>query len=180
LGTLIARALWLLTLSYGFAWAQAAPSIPPEMGAAGAVSRIVQGIVSYTRWPTPPARVRLCIVGQSEYADALFPNGLQTVATTIQTQRMPIGDSHLGAECDVVYSGVLTDSERDRLRSDLAGHPVLTISEHDDTCSSSSAFCLVIHGIDVSFAVNLDAVARSGVRVNPQVLLLGRRRGLKP
>jgi hypothetical protein len=85
-------------MSYGFAWAQAAPSIPPETGAAGAVSRIVQGIVSYTRWPTPPTRVRFCVGGQSEYADALFPIGWQTAATPVQTQRMAIGDSHLGVD----------------------------------------------------------------------------------
>jgi hypothetical protein len=39
-------------------------------------------------------------------------------------------------------------------------------------------FCLNLAagGATAGFAVNLDSVARSGVAVNPRVLLLGRRR----
>ncbi|MDV3444059.1 YfiR family protein, partial [Pseudomonas otitidis] len=37
-----------------------------------------------------------------------------------------------------------------------------TISESADACSDGSLFCLDIENTRVSFAVNLDAVARSG------------------
>ena len=93
---------------------------------------------------------------------------------------METRDNRLGDECDVVYSGDITESERVILRNDLAGHPVLTISEHDPSCSDSNAFCLVVHGTVVSFSVNLDSIARSGVRVDPHVLLLGRQPSPSP
>ncbi|MFQ3439697.1 YfiR family protein, partial [Escherichia coli] len=38
------------------------------------------------------------------------------------------------------------------------------------------AFCLIIHNNDVRFAVNLDALSRSGVKVNPDVLMLARKK----
>jgi YfiR/HmsC-like len=141
---------------------------------AAEVSRVVQAIISYTRWPTPPDPFRLCIVGQTGYAQGLFQDGLQINGVQLHAQHMETRDNRLGDECDVVYSGDITESERVILRNDLAGHPVLTISEHDPSCSDSNAFCLVVHGTVVSFSVNLDSIARSGVRVDPHVLLLGR------
>ncbi|WP_216856002.1 YfiR family protein [Acidisphaera sp. S103] len=160
----------MLAMGCGVTGAHAAP----VADAAAAVSRVVQGIVSYTRWPTPPAPFRLCVVGQTDYADGLLQSGLQIDEVQLRAQRMAIDDNRLGAECDVVYSGALTESERTILRTDLTGHPVLTISEHDPSCSDSNAFCLAVHGTTVSFSVNLDSIARSGVRVDPHVLLLGR------
>jgi len=114
-------------------------------------------------------------VGRTNYANENFLDGDQIGSMRVKTQRMSIADTELGAGCDVVYSGALSNTERDILRNDLAGHPVLTISEDDEACSDSNMFCLVIRDQHVSFAVNLDSVARSGVNINPQVLLLGRR-----
>lgn len=61
------------------------------------------------------------------------------------------------------------------MRAALAGHPVLTIAEHDPSCTAGGMFCLNVDGDRVSFDINLDAVARSGVRVHPNVLNLARR-----
>ena len=158
----------------GVTGAHTAPAGSPADDVAAAVSQVVQGIVSYTRWPTPPAVFRLCVVGQTDYAAGLFQSGLQIDGVQLRAQRKTIDDNQLGAACDVVYSGALTETERTILRNELAGHPVLTISEHDPFCSDSNAFCLAIHGTAVSFSVNLDSIARSGVRVDPHVLLLGR------
>ena len=43
-------------------------------------------------------------------------------------------------------------------------------------CIIGSAFCLIINNNDVRFAVNLDALSRSGVKVNPDVLMLARKK----
>jgi hypothetical protein len=51
----------------------------------------------------------------------------------------------------------------------------LSISEADSSCSVGSMFCLRIKPGKVSFDVNLDSVARSGVRVHPSVLKLATR-----
>ncbi|EOB2354640.1 TPA: YfiR family protein, partial [Escherichia coli] len=48
--------------------------------------------------------------------------------------------------------------------------------EQNTECIIGSAFCLIIHNNDVRFAVNLDALSRSGVKVNPDVLMLARKK----
>ncbi|MCT7384247.1 YfiR family protein, partial [Escherichia coli] len=65
----------------------------------------------------------------------------------------------------------------------LSEHKTLSISwshyliaEQNTECIIGSAFCLIIHNNDVRFAVNLDALSRSGVKVNPDVLMLARKK----
>ncbi|VVQ25624.1 hypothetical protein PS928_06100 [Pseudomonas fluorescens] len=62
----------------------------------------------------------------------------------------------------------------------LIGRPVLSISEGSDQCTVGSLFCLWGSDDQVSFEVNLDSVARSGVRIHPSVLQLSRRKPAAP
>lgn len=55
----------------------------------------------------------------------------------------------------------------------LHGHAILSISEQSRECIADAVFCLQA-GERVRFRVNLDALARSGVRVHPAVLKLAR------
>ncbi|HEF4769607.1 YfiR family protein [Burkholderia multivorans] len=151
--------------------AEAEAALPPHDAA---VRRVVLGIVSFTRWPTQPARLRLCIVGRPDYAGGLIDT-LQAGATPLDVQRIRFDDRALGSACDVVYLGMLSDDERAQVRRAVAGHPVLTIAEHDPSCIAGGMFCLNVDGEPVTFDINLDAVARSGVRVHPNVLNLARR-----
>ena len=50
----------------------------------------------------------------------------------------------------------------------------------DSPCTVGSLFCLRVSDQQVAFEVNLDSVARSGVRIHPSVLQLSRRRGGQP
>jgi hypothetical protein len=79
-----------------------------------------------------------------------------------------------------VYIGKLTGDERSQLFASLTGRPVLSISESDDQCAVGSLFCLRVTDDQVSFEVNLDSVARSGVRIHPSVLQLSRRKSAAP
>jgi hypothetical protein len=146
-------------------------SIPPRDAA---VRQVVLGIISFTRWPTPPARLHLCVSGRPDYAQGLADT-LQVGSTPLEVQHVQFDDSTLGATCQVVYLGDLSDIERQRVSAAVAGHPVLTIAEHDPSCTAGSMFCLNVDGERVTFDINLDAVARSGVRVHPNVLNLARR-----
>ena len=137
------------------------------------------GIVSYSRWPVDLPQLRLCVIGPTDYADDLLAVAGQASGRTITARRLPPGGSP-GEGCDIVYLGRIGDAERRQLFSHLAGHPVLSISEQDETCSVGSMFCLDVHGTQVSFQINLDSVARSGVRVSPKVLQLGRRKEAAP
>jgi Predicted SAM-dependent methyltransferase len=138
-----------------------------------AVRQVVLGIISFTHWPASPARLRLCVTGRPDYAHGLVDT-LQAGSTPLDVQRIGIDDPAIGAACDVIYFGNLSDDERQQVRAAVAGHPVLTISEHSPSCTAGSMFCLNLDDERVTFDINLDAVARSGVRVHPNVLKLAR------
>lgn len=140
-----------------------------------AVTTVVLGIISYTRWPTPPNPVRLCVTAPTHYADGLFSPLLLQAPHPIKTQRLPLDSNQLAQQCDVIYLGEVSNAQRQALIPRIAGHSVLVISENDAECSAGSAFCLQPRGEQVSFKVNLDALARSGVRVHPNVLQLARK-----
>lgn len=147
------------------------PAISPRDAA---VRQVVLGIISFTHWPAPPARLRLCVTGRPDYAQGLV-DSLQVGSTPLDVQHVPFDDAALGTACEIVYLGNLSDAERAQVSAAVAGHPVLTIAEHDPSCTAGSMFCLNVDGERVTFDINLDAVARSGVRVHPNVLSLARR-----
>ncbi|WP_175712853.1 YfiR family protein [Burkholderia ambifaria] len=150
------------------------PANPAISSHDSTVRQVVLGIVSFTRWPSTPVRLHLCVTGRPDYAAGLTDT-LQAGSTVLDVQRLRFDDPALGLACDVVYLGTLGDDQRARVRAALAGRPVLTIAEHDESCTAGAMFCLAVDGERVTFDINLDAVARSGVRVHPNVLNLARR-----
>lgn len=152
-------------------WGSAAAQDDP----APAVRQVALDIMSFTRWPEPRAELRLCVVGQPEYADAFFRSEMQVGGVAVRPQRIGAGDDRLGTACDAVYQGPMTLPERESLGRSVAGHAVLTMGEAVPGCIEATMFCLQVRGATVTFASNLDAIARSGVKLNPRVLLLGRR-----
>lgn len=138
------------------------------------VSTVVAGIVSYTRWPAETAAIRLCTLGNGRGVDELL-----SVADLGSAQRrVPVhvagSVANAGKECDVIYVGVLASNVmRDVLQGTL-GRPMLTIGEGPEFCSDGGMFCLLPDATEARFTVNLDAVARSGLRVNPWVLRIAR------
>ncbi|WP_246183871.1 YfiR family protein [Pandoraea anhela] len=165
----------------------APPSSSPSSASPSAAAReahvrqVVLGIVSFTRWPTPPAKVRLCVVGNTDYARDLLapqPAGQPSGnAPLVDAQRLSVTEPDIGSLCDALYLGAVSDTERRQLLASLAGHPVLTISERNDSCTLGAMFCLNVDADRVTFDINLDTVARSGVRVHPNVLKLARKPG---
>jgi len=147
---------------------------------ARSVTQVVLGILSYARWPVEPAQLRLCIVGPTEYTDDLVKGTTLATGRPVTVQRLLADNPSIAGECDAVYIGKLTQEERGRLFASLTGRPVLSISESDDQCTVGSLFCLRVSDDQVSFEVNLDSVARSGVRIHPSVLQLSRRKPAAP
>ncbi|WLG73204.1 YfiR family protein [Pseudomonas simiae] len=143
---------------------------------AQAVTRVVLGILSYARWPVEPAQLRLCVVGPTQYTDDLIKGTTQATGRPVVVQRLLANHPDIVNACDAVYIGKLSADERSQLFTSLIGHPVLSISEGGDQCTVGSLFCLRVSDEQVSFEVNLDSVARSGVRIHPSVLQLSRRR----
>ncbi len=137
------------------------------------------GIIGYTRRPVEPPELRLCVIGPADFAGDLLAGATQPSGRPVLGGR--IGpDGSLGRDCNVVYLGRIGEAERRQVFAQLAGHPVLSISEQDDRCTVGAMFCLQVRGTEVTFQINLDSVARSGVRVSPKVLQLGRRKETPP
>ena len=174
---LLAVVLCLLT---GVAAAQTPAPAGMAEQRAKSVTQVVLGILSYARWPVEPAQLRLCIVGPTEYTDDLVKGTTQATGRPVIVRRLLADNPAIVSECDAVYIGKLTTDERSRLFSSLIGHPVLSISEGGDQCTVGSLFCLRVGDEQVSFEVNLDSVARSGVRIHPSVLQLSRRKPAVP
>lgn len=134
----------------------------------------VWGIVSYTRWPVAPNPLRACVTGQTAHMEAIRRASDWVGPNRIGIVRPLAADQDPAGECDLVYAGALPATELARLIGKVAGKPVLTIGEGSDFCSAGGMFCLDELDGGVRFSANLDAISRSALRVNPQVLRLSR------
>ena len=147
---------------------------------AKAVTQVVLGILSYARWPTEPSQLQLCVIGPTQYTDDLLKGATQSSGRPVQVRRVLASNPSIASSCNAVYLGKLSAEERSQLFASLSTQAVLSISEDGDQCTVGSLFCLHVRDEQVSFEVNLDSVARSGVRIHPSVLQLSRRRAAQP
>ena len=137
------------------------------------VRSIVSGIVSYTRWPSLSGQPKLCVYASSHYTHALTSKDGQSELP--YTPVIVRNDQEaLSATCDAIYFGAESPAKQLELISQYQGRALLLISEQNPECVIGSAFCLITEQNQVRFSVNLDALTRSGVRVNPDVLMLAR------
>ncbi|MFI4930503.1 MAG: YfiR family protein [Burkholderiales bacterium] len=138
------------------------------------VTTVVAGIVSYTRWPSETRSIRLCTVGKGRGVDELLAEadlGSPQLSVPVHAAK---GAATALDECDAIYVGALASNATRNLLQSAVGRPVLMIGEGPEFCTDGGMFCLQSAATVVGFAVNLDAVARSGLRVNPRVLRMAR------
>ena len=157
-------------------------ALPSPVGAAPAATKpaavgvapVVAGILGYTRWPSESHSLRLCTLGRSAGVDELLgPVDLGTPQRRVAVQAIA-GPAQARTGCDAVYvAGGDAALARETLRL-TAGQPVLVLGEGADFCSDGGMFCLEPGTGAARFGANLDAIARSGLRVNPMVLRIAR------
>jgi len=153
-----------------------------ESAAAQAVARTTLAILEFARWPGEPREVRLCVVGTTPYAGALLASRpvWRERGRHLSVRQRTARD--VSADCDALYLGRLPEADARALHRRIAGEARITISEGRDARDADEGcdedmFCLDLRGRSkVGFVVNRDALARSGVRVQPGVLQLGTRR----
>jgi len=151
-----------------------AQAVDPAGAPRSTVAGVVAGIVSYTRWPGDAAAIRLCTLGRGPSIDELLRavdigSSQRAVAVRAVASAAQARDG-----CQAVYvSGIGAAAGRDLLQL-LAGQPVLLLGEGLEFCSDGGMFCLEPGASTVRFNANLDAIARSGLRVNPLVLRIAR------
>lgn len=146
-------------------------AVPRDESYASATTRTVAGIIEYTRWPAPAGPLTLCVAGAAQHAHRL--DGLRLAdGRTVQRRDVAPLPQALGG-CQVVYiGGVQPLAMRQLIAASRAKGGVLTIAEADPVCRSQAMFCMVYEPRSVSFRMNVDAIARSGLRVDPRVLRL--------
>ncbi len=138
------------------------------------VRAIVSGIVTYTRWPSLTGAPKLCIFASSRFTHSLAhedPDALPYQPVIVRNR-----EEALKTTCDGFYFGSESPTEQSELTRRYGPRPLLLIAEQNTDCSIGSAFCLIINDDRVRFSVNLDVLTHSGVRVNPDVLMLARKK----
>lgn len=138
-------------------------------GLARGVNRILGGIVSYSRWPAPAPRT-ICVVGAPRLTDRIAPS--LPGGRALNVRRTPLAGA-MGGDCDIIFLGHMPVADRQRLIGWVRGRPILTITDDDPDCSFGAMFCLNRRSTKVSFAVNLDAIGRGTLRIDPRVLKIG-------
>lgn len=149
-------------------------------GAAGAPSLagIIEGIVHYTRWPTEASPIVLCVLGDAVGAAELLGAGALGSAQRPIILKRFAASAAAARHCHAIYFASPEASRQRELLLKVAAEPILTIGDGAGFCSDGGMFCIEHPGAPVRFGANLDAIARSGLRTNPQVLWLARpRRG---
>jgi hypothetical protein len=173
---LVAVALWLALGGMAMAGDVAAAPKATAMTSASrtTVTTIVAGIVGYTRWPRETRPIRLCTMGQGRGVDELLAVADVGAMPPVVPVRASAGVADASNDCDAIYVGTLAVGASRSLLQSTLGRPVLMIGEGQEFCSDGGMFCVQPGAVAVSFSVNLDAIARSGLRVNPQVLRIAR------
>lgn len=147
-------------------------STPPR-----SVAQVVTGIMGYTRWPGDAPAVRLCTIGQGEGVDELLRSAELKAGQRVVSVRAANGQPQPWRQCDALYLGEVDADTARALLQDLVGRPVLVLGEGATFCTDGGMFCLEPRSASVRFHANLDAIARSGLRVNPLVLRIARANG---
>lgn len=142
------------------------------------VLSIVNGIIHYTRWPNLGGKLEVCLIGESDYFslfDRLSAPIQEVVGVPATFVRIKKPEEAV-SQCNLIYVGRWKEYDTRQLLSTLAGQPILSIGEEREFCSMGGMFCLDLNDPgEVHFSTNLDAISRSKVRVNPQVLRLAER-----
>lgn len=168
--------MWLALVGAAAASESEASFIAPTEpeGGSATVTTVVSGVIGYTRWPSATAAIRICAVGSGHGVDELAGQA-DFASVKVNSRARVLSDlGDASNQCDVIYVGRLAGNAAREILQRTVGRPVLTIGEGADFCSDGGMFCLLTDTAAARFAVNLDAVARSGLRVNPWVLRIAR------
>jgi hypothetical protein len=139
-----------------------------------AVSRMIGGIISYTRWPADLRQLQFCISGDTQVA--LQAAEIDRSANrSVALKRVAAGAATDG--CDILYLGPMAPVRQRQMVSGIRARAVLSIAESDPSCRGGTMFCLRIRSATLAFQLNVDAISRGTVRVDPRVLRITAARG---
>lgn len=142
-------------------------------GIARGVNRMLGGIISYARWPGEPvgAPRTMCVIGDPRLSDRIAP--AVSGGPVITVRRTTVAGATGSDDCDILFVGRAPAADRQRLIGWVRGRAVLTITDDDPQCSYGAMFCLTRQATSISFSINLDAIGRGPLRIDPRVLKIG-------
>jgi hypothetical protein len=141
---------------------------PGESAYAGAAARTVQAIIDYTRWPQRYDPLVLCVAGPAQHA-AQLGNIRLADGRRVERRNVAATANAVGG-CHVLYVGQVPLPTQRQLTAAVRGKGVLTIAEADPGNASEAIISLTYQPRALSFRLNIDAISRSGLRVDPRVL----------
>jgi hypothetical protein len=131
----------------------------------------VLNFVKFTEWPSAllDSRITVCIAGDDDLAAAL--------SATISTQQgdVPVMVTVVNADgpvntCQVLFVGERNSRKAPLLIEQCAPLPVLTVGDSARFARGGGMIELFVESGRVRFAVNVDAVQRSHLRLSSRVL----------
>ncbi len=128
-------------------------------------------ILSYVKWNTPAPT--LCVIDNANIANQFQQVNKQLkYQYSIESIRL---ENFQNANCNAIFFTNTSPSAQQQFLNKFSSNALLSFSTNNKDCEIGSAFCLDIKpNGDTSFKINLDALTRSRIHVDPRVLLLAK------
>lgn len=130
-------------------------------------------ILSYSKWSNNQIPT-LCVV-EDNHTAVLFNTYIKQYSYNYRISNVTTNDL-LKSNCQIVYLSSAMNIAQQRgliLNSSLTTN-TLIFTENDSTCELGNSFCLYKKGEKVTFSINIDALTRARIHIDPRVLLLAR------
>ncbi len=170
----ILRVLLLsLLLVAAAAHPQAAASLERHVKAA-----YLYNFAKFVEWPASAAldttALLVCVLGDDVFADVVEQTvqGKTANGRPVTVRRDPDAQ-HLKA-CHVLFIGAAEQKRLSRLLEAVAGSGVLTVSDAERFAHLGGIINFIVEGNKVQFEVNVDAAARSRLRISSRLLQVAR------
>jgi len=163
----------LVGLALCLGWAGAAQPQDPPAADTGAGAYLL-GFIQYVRWPAEESipAWEVCVPAAPGKTPAY--GGRSARGKPVSARSVAAGDSLEG--CQILD---LTDAPAARVKALLAQarkQPILTVGEDSAFCTAGGIVCFRSGDSASGFEINLSAAQEAGLRINAQLLNLGRKR----
>ena len=167
------RKLVLLLLMYTFAVPAHAAPTEYQLKAV-----FLLNFARYTTWPDASlpdeAPIDICVIGRDPFGPHLA--GLESRQAQGHAVRVHFPASPAEARaCAVVFVAASEQRRLNVILRELAGAPVLTVSDIEGFVEAGGAIGFVTQDDRVRFDINRDTLGRDGLRLSAQLLKLARR-----
>jgi len=170
------RLALLATLLAAASAIAAGPGLPDEVPAEQLKAAFVYHFAKFTQWPAaapPTPKILLCRWGDhpmAPYLDALA--GRTAGDTPLEIRAVASLDEV--TDCRILFVGADHGSSLAGVLAAARDLPVLTIADRPGFAADGGMIELYEAEARVRFAINIEAVRRAGLRIDPHVLKLAR------